>query len=368
MGYLTDEQRTEILILRGSGDRKRSQQEVCDLFNEKYPNRQITQSTVSKIVQKFSTHGNVKNLPKSGRRNSLTDDIKINLALSIYENPHSSLNLLSRNNESHRSSIHRFFKKEKFHPYKVNYVQKIFDNDQVRRLNFCEQMMELCDQNPNLLEGILFTDEATFCLNGNVNKQNYRYWAPTNPHWILENNTQYRQKVNVWMGIINDRMLGPYFFQQTLTAERYLDFLTFELIPSLAVIFPNDHDPDIPGQQIWLQQDGAPPHYARAVREYLNTIFPNRWIGRSGAVEWPPRSPDLTPLDYFAWGYLKERVYQHQPQNIDDLIERIRQVTRNISPETVQHTVQHFYERLGYCQIVNGGHFEHLLKPNALFH
>jgi len=38
--------------------------------------------------------------------------------------------------------------------------------------------------------------------------------------------------------------------------------------------------------------------------------YPERWIGRRGAIKWPPRSPDLTPLDYFMWGYLKERVYK----------------------------------------------------------
>ncbi|KAG8289720.1 hypothetical protein J6590_098624, partial [Homalodisca vitripennis] len=46
-------------------------------------------------------------------------------------------------------------------------------------------------------------------------------------------------------------------------------------------------------------QDGAPPHYGLHVREYLNNIFPNRLIGRRGSIEWPPRSPDLSPLDYF---------------------------------------------------------------------
>jgi hypothetical protein len=35
-----------------------------------------------------------------------------------------------------------------------------------------------------------------------------------------------------------------------------------------------------------------------------------RWIGRGGPIAWPPRSPDLTPLDIFLWGYVKNTVYQ----------------------------------------------------------
>jgi hypothetical protein len=33
----------------------------------------------------------------------------------------------------------------------------------------------------------------------------------------------------------------------------------------------------------WFQQDGAPPHFAANVRDFLNQEYPNRWIGRGGA-------------------------------------------------------------------------------------
>lgn len=52
-------------------------------------------------------------------------------------------------------------------------------------------------------------------------------------------------------------------------------------------------------ENLFFQQDGAPPHYAMPVRNWLNERFPGKWIGRRGAIEWPPRSPDLTPLDFF---------------------------------------------------------------------
>ena len=42
----------------------------------------------------------------------------------------------------------------------------------------------------------------------------------------------------------------------------------------------------------------------------LNASFPNRWIGRGGPIEWPPRSPDLTALDYYIWGHMKTLVYE----------------------------------------------------------
>ena len=61
------------------------------------------------------------------------------------------------------------------------------------------------------------------------------------------------------------------------------------------------------------QQDGSPAHY-KGVRGYLNRNLPQRWIGRTGKeddalMRWPPRSPDLTPCDFFFWGFAKDTVF-----------------------------------------------------------
>jgi hypothetical protein len=41
------------------------------------------------------------------------------------------------------------------------------------------------------------------------------------------------------------------------------------------------------------------------VRRCLDRLFPGQWIGRRGSVEWPPRSPDLTPLDVLLVGAIE---------------------------------------------------------------
>ena len=72
----------------------------------------------------------------------------------------------------------------------------------------------------------------------------------------------------------------------------------------------------------WFMQDGAPPHFALAVREYLNANYEGRWIGRDGPVPWPPRSPDLNMLDFFLWRYLKSLVYAEPVNNLEHLLHR----------------------------------------------
>jgi len=61
---------------------------------------------------------------------------------------------------------------------------------------------------------------------------------------------------------------------------------------------------------MYFQHEGAPPHYTRNVREYLNKSSPNHWLGHGGPIAWPPRSPDLTSLDYYLWGRMKTSVYE----------------------------------------------------------
>ena len=52
-----------------------------------------------------------------------------------------------------------------------------------------------------------------------------------------------------------------------------------DLVPALVELYPDENRPDAPSDTLWFQQDEAPPHYQRNVRDYLNDIFPGRWIG-----------------------------------------------------------------------------------------
>ncbi|GFX88297.1 hypothetical protein TNCV_1705181 [Trichonephila clavipes] len=71
---------------------------------------------------------------------------------------------------------------------------------------------------------------------------------------------------------------------------------------------------------------------SRATIDLLKDTFGDRLITRFGPVNWPPRSCDLTPLDYFLWGYVKSLVYADKPQTLDHLEESIRRVIADIRP------------------------------------
>lgn len=110
---------------------------------------------------------------------------------------------------------------------------------------------------------------------------------------------------------------------------------------------------------MWWIQDGAPAHRARAVMQRLRQLFPRRLVCLGEPQEWPPRSPDLTPLDFFLWGYLKAKVYTTVPANLQDLEARItREIVALRRTRMVRRSVEAMRGRAQKCLQLNGTQVE----------
>ncbi|GFU01779.1 DUF4817 domain-containing protein [Trichonephila clavipes] len=83
-------------------------------------------------------------------------------------------------------------------------------------------------------------------------------------------------------------------------------------------------------------------HTARATIDLLKDTFGDHLISRFGPVNWPPRSCDLTPLDYFLWGYVKSLVYADKPQTLDHLEDNIRRVIADIRPQMLEKVIKNW--------------------------
>ncbi|GFW32405.1 putative transposable element [Trichonephila clavipes] len=201
---------------------------------------------------------------------------------------------------------------------KDNLVALHFKYDQVRR-RFVEWAQNEIAVGPDFHKRILFSDEAHFWLNGYVNKKNFRIWSEANPQVYVETPL----------------------YPEKLTNNR-----------------------DV--QKLWFQQDGATCHTVRATVDLLKYTFGDRLISRFGPVNWPPRSCDLTPLDYFLWGYVKSLVYADKPQTLDHLEEHIRRVIADIRPQMLEKVIEVWTSRLDYIRESRGSHMPEInLKCNA---
>ena len=76
-------------------------------------------------------------------------------------------------------------------------------------------------------------------------------------------------------------------------------------------LFPKIEEGDM--DDILFQEDGAICHTADVTIDLLRTVFENRIINQNSDVNWPPRSCDLTPLDYFLWGAVKGKCNANLP-------------------------------------------------------
>jgi len=213
-----------------------------------------------------------------------------------------------------------------------------------------------CNQIPNFAEKVLWTDEACFTREGPFKSRNSHIWNDVNPHGTYVNSYQRKFSVNIWAGIVGTVLLGPVLLLPRLNGETYLAFhenvlpLHMEEVPLLT------------RQQLWYQHDGAPPHFSLAVRQHLDALYPQRWIGRAGRVHWPARSPDLTPLDFYLWGHVKKIVYATPADTIEELIVRIILAFDEIR-ETFDFAkiADSMTQRCQKCIEVQGGVFEQLL-------
>ncbi|GFU81509.1 uncharacterized protein TNCV_4926401 [Trichonephila clavipes] len=119
----------------------------------------------------------------------------------------------------------------------------------------------------------------------------------------------------------------------------------------------NNHDV----QELCFQKDGATCHIARATIDLLKDTFGVCLISRFGPVNWPPRSCDLTPLDYFLWDYVKSLVYADKPQTLEHLEDNIRRVIADIQPQILEKVIENWTSRLDCIRASRGSHMPEII-------
>jgi Helix-turn-helix domain (DUF4817) len=280
-------------------------------FNTPPPSR----PAVTEINKRFDTTGSVADLPRSGRPRCVRTEENVQAVVDKYaRSPGTSLRRASLALGMDKSAVRRILADVGMKPFRPILVHELLEDDYDRRIEFCETYQAMLQANPGMDDLILWTDESTFHMNGHVNRHNCVYWASENPKQQIELSMK-SPGVTCWAGIWSKGIVGPYFFDGTVTGDSYLAMLNDYLLPQIVALDE--------GSGMWFMQDGAPAHYAARVRSWLDQNFAGQWIGRRGAVEWPPRSCDLTPPDFFLWGVIKERVYNTKPTSLQDLRDRI---------------------------------------------
>lgn len=333
--------------------RKNSVRAAQQYFEQFFDRRQPSLPTFKRLYDNLGEYGSFsKPINSIGGTN---EEAEVNVLACVQQNASVSTREIEAQVGVSQRTVVRVLKKHRYRPYKLATAQTLHPDDYNKRLAYCTWFINMCADDPQFSFKVLWTDETRFTNCGMFNRHNEHLWMQENPHYVEQRRPQVRFGFNVWCGVIGSKILGPYIFEGTLTGDHYLHFLqnNFEdLLDELPL--------QTLGMLEWFQHDGAPPHNQGTVRDYLQVKFPNSWIGRNAPVLWPPRSPDLSVLDFYLWGVIKNTVYKKSYGTINELREAVLQAFANIDGRTVRKATHSILRRCNWCINQNGGLFEHL--------
>ena len=209
-------------------------------------------------------------------------------------------------------------------------------------------------EDANFYEKIIFSDEAHFDLGGYVNKKICGIWGTENLH-AYNQKQKHPKRVTGWCRFWSRGIIGSFFYENeqgeavTVNGDRYRAMLN-------EFLFTKIEEQDI--GNIWFQHDRATCHTAEATLDVLRRVFEDRIISRIADVV---RRCDLTPLEYYLWGAVKDKCYADKPETIDALKDNMREAIAEIQLHKIDNVFKNCTDRVGYCMASRGSHLNEII-------
>jgi hypothetical protein len=331
---------------------RKNENAACNLYFQRYPERrQPNKSIFKRIELNLKNYGSFDK-PRVKKYNKSNENVVIDVLACVEANPNVSSRQIEQDIDVPRRTALNILQKNKYRPYKIHINQHLYPQDFEKRRSFCRWYIEKCRDSEKFKHNVIWTDEVRITSDGLFNRHNNHHWSIENPYATTTRLRQGRFGLNVSCFLVKDRVYY-YIYDDNLTANRYIEVLENNLRNVFEGIPENEHC------DLWFQQDGAPAHNARIVRQYLSIRFPNRWIGTHGPINWPPRSPDITPMDFFLMGFLKEDIYKQQNGSLEELRRNTENAFRKLSRIHVRNAINSIERRCNFCIRQNGEHFQH---------
>lgn len=327
------------------------------LHQDSSPRKTPSELEIRRVVEKFDKHGTVHRVlqEKQGRPRALRSiENIIEVQHSVKGMPKTSVRKRSQELGMSRMTLSRILKADLgYKPYKIQKKPLLTGSSIEKRLDMCEWLRNTFDEDPGWLETIWFSDEAHFHLNGSVNSHNNIYWSKQEAKEVNQQ-LAHSPKITAWCALSAQGIIGPYWFEEndetvTITQDRYMTVIRrfIAVLRRRRVL-----------ESAWFMQDGATPHTSKATIEFLRLHFNDRIMSRNTNHVWAPYSPDLNPLDFFLWGYVKSNVYKQPSRTIEELKDKVTQFINHIPIDMCQRVISNFRKRVNQCIERRGGHLK----------
>ena len=309
------------------------------------------------LVQRFEESGGTTGRRREPEANVITAEVIAQVEEFFLRNPKSHIRAAADDLELSITTVWRILRLQlKWKPYKTLRVNKLTAKNMEDRVEFCHWFLA---QDDDFCQRIIWSDEKRFVLHQGPNSKNDVIWAPWNPEEEEECRRQGDTKLMAWCGLVDGKMLTVRWMVDkdgrpaSVNGERYGDLLK-QVWPEVRQRSSR--------RNYWWMQDGATSHTTNDNLNFLREKFRGRVISRRSDYLWPPYSPDINPLDFFAWGYLQAAVYCIKPSNVDELRAAVEDVAATVPEEMIRDAAQNVVKRCRACIEASGGHFEYFLK------
>lgn len=191
---------------------RRAAQEYGIRFPERRrPDKNIFLRLVNRIRETGSVILNRKDAVME--RTARTVENEEAVLLNVEETPETSIRIISNHLNLSKSSVQRILNEHRLHAYRFTKVQNLLPRDYQSRLTFCTWILEQENNQRGFIRNILFTDESCFTREGSFNTHNTHLWANENPHGFHIRNFQERFNINLWAGIIDNKIVSHITFR-----------------------------------------------------------------------------------------------------------------------------------------------------------
>jgi len=195
-------------------------------YQRRFPDRRIpSRSVFTRIHQTLRYTGSLPSVSVQSEREVVqTINTRENILETVQRSPRLPTRKMASRNGVSRMQVWRTLH-EDLYPYHDQRVQHLEPGDHAQLMDLSHRIKA----HPELLSVILFSNDASFTRDGVNNLRNVHTWSHNNPHETSVTDFQKRFSVNVWCGVLGNRLIGPFVIHNNLTGNTYEAFLRNEL-------------------------------------------------------------------------------------------------------------------------------------------
>ena len=210
-----------------------------------------------------------------------------------------------------------------FHQHNAKEEEVLTDAQKEQRLKFCSTFLRW---NESCKMSVWLSDESLFSVDIISRYRQKGYFAKKNQN--RKSPKKFReQSFTVWSAIRGDGSVLFEIMDGKQRSENYIQLL-LNMFPKMDC------------SNSFLMQDGSGIHTSGNAIDWINFFWKDRWIGlKSSRLEFPPKSMDLTPMDFTFWSYIKRRIAAQNPETTEELKEIIGIEMGLISKDVIINTV-----------------------------